>query len=238
MLRKLLLACVLIVATAVSAAEVRVFAAASLREAVAEIAAAYERRTGDTIVFSFGASSMLARQIAHGAPADVFLSADEEKMDELAKRDLIAGSSRVSVLSNSLVIVVRRDAPWRRLIDMRALALPEPWSVPAGIYARRYLQRIGLWERLASKVVPTANVRAALAAVEAGNADAAIVYATDARIAKELRVAFAVPRNDAPAISYPFALVKGAPAPAARFLAHLRSDAALDVFAKHGFVIR
>ncbi|HYK02126.1 MAG TPA: molybdate ABC transporter substrate-binding protein [Thermoanaerobaculia bacterium] len=231
-MRSFLLTAWLLITSTISAAEVRVFAAASLREALEEIAAGYE---GDEIVFSFGASSTLARQIQEGAPADVFLSADEEKVNALWKRGLIVTSW--SVLSNSLVIVVPKDAPSRRLIDMRAIALAEPSTVPAGIYARLYLQRIGLWERLKTKIIPTDNVRSALAAVESGNVDAAFVYKTDARIAKQVRVAFVVPREQAPKISYPFALVKGARPAAQRLLAHLRSKAALDVFAKHGFVI-
>jgi molybdate transport system substrate-binding protein len=231
--RLVLLTAWLLIAGTLSAAEVRVFAAASLREALEEIAAGYK---GDEIVFSFGASSTLARQIQEGAPADLFLSADEEKVNALRKRGLIVASS--SVLSNSLVIVVPNDAPPRRLVDMRAIALAEPFSVPAGIYARLYLQRIGLWERLQSKIIPTDNVRSALAAVESGNVDAAIVYKTDARIAKHVRVAFVVPREQAPKISYPFALVKGARPAAQRLLAYLRSKAALDVFTKHGFVIQ
>ncbi len=232
-MRSLLITAWLLLAGTTSAAEVRVFAAASLREALEEIAANYR---GDEIVFSFGASSTLARQIQEGAPADLFLSADEEKVNALRKRGLIVASS--SVLSNTLVIVVPKDARSRRLIDMHAIALAEPSSVPAGIYARLYLQRIGLWERVKPKIIPTDNVRAALAAVESGNVDAAIVYRTDARIAKHVRVAFVVPREQAPKISYPFALVKGARPAAQRLLVYLRSKAALDVFAKHGFLIQ
>jgi molybdate transport system substrate-binding protein len=231
--RTVLLAAWLLIATTASAAEVRVFAAASLREALEEIAAQYR---ADTIVFSFGGSSTLARQIQEGAPAELFLSADEEKVNGLRKRGLIVSSA--SVLSNSLVIVVPKGAPSRRLIDMRAIAIAEPSSVPAGIYARQYLQRIGLWERLKPKVIPTDNVRSALAAVESENVDAAIVYKTDVRIAKHVRVAFEVPRAQAPTISYPFALVKGAGPRAQRLLAYLRSKPALAVFAKHGFVIQ
>ncbi|HEX8618992.1 MAG TPA: molybdate ABC transporter substrate-binding protein [Thermoanaerobaculia bacterium] len=237
-MRPLLLLVILVVAPLLRAAEIRVFAAASLREALEEIAAEYERGTGDEVVFSFGASSILARQIMAGAPADLFLSADEEKMDALAKRGLIVPASRVSVLSNSLVIVIPHDARPRPLLSMRAIALAEPSSVPAGIYARKYLRRIGLWTRLAPKVIPTDNVRSALAAVESGNVDAAFVYKTDVRVAKRVRVAFEVPRNQAPEISYPFALINGARPAASRFLAFLRSRAALARFAKHGFVIR
>jgi molybdate transport system substrate-binding protein len=225
-----------------SAAEVRVFAAVSLTEALEEIAVAYEKKTGDDVVFHFGASSMLARQIEQGAPADLFLSADEAKMDALARQGLIVAATRASVLSNTLVIVVPKDGGMTitspaQLVNVRSLALAEPSSVPAGVYARTWLQDIGLWERLAPKVVPTVNVRAALAAVESGNVDAAIVYKTDARIAKHTRVAYEVPRAQGPKISYPFALLRDAEnrQAATRFLAYLKSKAALNIFAKHGF---
>jgi molybdate transport system substrate-binding protein len=235
--RRLLLTLLLLCTLDAVAAEMRVFAAASLREAVEEIARGYTR---DEIVFSFGASSMLARQIQEGAPADLFLSADEAKVDGLAKRGLVR--ARTSVLSNSLVIVVpRRDgmsiASPRQLVSVERIALAEPSSVPSGIYAREWLQRLGLWERLKGKVIPTDNVRAALAAVESGNVDAAIVYKTDARISKDVRVAYEVPRAETPGISYPFAIVRDTPG-ARRFLAYLRSKAALQVFARHGFIVR
>lgn len=220
------------------AAEVRVFAAASLTEALTEIAGAYERGSGDRIVFNFGASSILARQIERGAPADLFLSADERQVDTLGTHI----AERASVLSNALVIVVPRAGGRtiknpRELVQLRAIALAEPSSVPAGIYARTYLQRLGIWERVRPKVVPTDNVRGALAAVASGNADAAIVYRTDARISKDVRVAYAVPPAAGPKISYPFAVLRDAEEPRAarRFFAHLRSAGALAVFEKHGF---
>jgi molybdate transport system substrate-binding protein len=226
----------------VHAAEVRVFAAVSLTEALEEIAAAYEKKTGVDIVFHFGASSLLARQILQEAPADLFLSADDAQMNALAAKGLVA--TRASVLSNTLVIVVPKDGGMnitspKQLTTVRSLALAEPSSVPAGVYARTWLQKLGLWERIRPKVVPTENVRGALAAVESGNVDAAIVYKTDARIAKQTRVAYEVPRANGPAISYPFALLRNAENrdAATRFLAHLRSKAALRVFAKHGFLV-
>lgn len=224
-----------------SAAEIRVFAAASLTDALREIGAAYGRTTGDRVVFNFAASSTLARQIAMGAPADLFLSADEEKMNGLTRRGLVA--ERASVLSNTLVVVVPalggrniRSAP--DLASVGSLALAEPSSVPAGIYAKQYLVGQKMWAAVAANVIPLDNPRAALAAVESGNADAAIVYRTDALPAKRARVAFEVPRSAGPKISYPFALLKNAeqPAAAARFYRYLRSKAALDIFAKHGFL--
>jgi len=228
---------------AAAAAEVRVFAAASLTDALRDAAAVHERQTGDRVVFNFAASSTLARQIEAGAPADLFLSADEEKMDALAHAGLIVASTRVSVLSNTLVIVVPKDRGMnlpspRALVNVKTLALAEPSRVPAGIYARRYLVAQGLWDRVAAKVIPVENVRAALAAVESGNADAAIVYRTDALISHDVRVACEIPRASGPRISYPFALLRDAEEPAAarRLLAFLRSKTARAIFARYGFL--
>jgi len=223
---------------------ITVFAAVSLTEALEEIANDYERRGGERIVFHFGASNMLARQIEQGAAADLFLSADEARMNALAKSDRIVPATRASVLSNTLVIVVPKDsklaiAAPAQLANVRRLALADPSAVPAGVYAREWLQHIGLWDRLDGKVIPVENVRAALAAVESGNVDAAIVYRTDARIATRARIAYEVPRAQSPPISYPFAVVRdGRNREAAlRFLAHLRSRAALQIFSRHGFVV-
>jgi molybdate transport system substrate-binding protein len=227
---------ILLLAVPSFAAEVRVFAAVSLTEALNDIARDYEKKTGVDIVFNFGASSMLARQIEQGAPADLFLSADEARVDALGR--LVV--RRASVLSNSLVIVVPRNsriASPNDLAKAKRIALAEPSSVPAGIYAKAWLQKAGLWKRVAPNVIPTDNVRAALAAVDSANVDAAIVYKTDARIARRSRVAFEVPKGQAPAISSPFALLRN-DKEAARFFAHLRSKSALDVFRRHGFLVK
>lgn len=235
---------ILLLALPLRAAEVRVFAAASLTDALSEIARVYEKTSGDRIVFNFGASSILARQIERGAPADLFLSADEETMNALARRGLIDSRTRASVLSNTLVIVVpRRDGASithaRQLAESRiaSIALAEPSSVPAGIYARRYLEKLGIWTKVAPKVIPTDNVRAALAAVASGNAAVAIVYRTDARISRDVRVAVEVSRAEGPGISYPFALLTEGEQPRAarRFLAHLRSQTSRAIFARYGF---
>ncbi len=231
---------------AARAVEVQVFAAASLTDALREIAATYERSEGDRIVLNLGASSALARQIQEGAPADLFLSADEEKMNSLEKKKLLLPGTRRSVLSNTLVIVVPDDSSLKisdakdlAAPGIRAIALAEPQSVPAGIYAKEYLRKLGIWSRVIDRVVPTENVRAALAAVESGNVDVGIVYKTDAAIAKKIRIAHEVPRAEGPAISYPFAVLAEAEQPAAarKFLAYLESSAALAVFRKYGFLI-
>ncbi len=210
------------------------FAAASLTDAVEEIARAYERETKDQVVFNFGASSMLARQIEAGAPADVLLSADE------IVRTTRLGE-RASFLSNTLVIMTsgKTIRHPRDLVGLK-VALAEPSTVPAGIYAREYLQKLGLWTRMSTNVIPTDNVRGALAAVESGNVDAAIVYRTDARIAKHARVAYVVPRAEGPRIAYLFATIKDAedPQAARRFFAFLRSKPAIAIFKKYGFDVR
>jgi molybdate transport system substrate-binding protein len=229
------------------AAEVRVFAAASLSESLTEIAAAYEARSGDKVKFNFAASSFLARQIEHGAPADIFVSADEAQMDGLERLGLVAKKTRRSRLSNSLVIVVAADRPMpiHSAADLtnarvKRLALADPKTVPAGIYAREYLQRLKLWLAVEPKVVPTDNVRAALAAVESGNVEAAIVYQTDAALSKQVHIACPVPARDSPAISYSMAALKATKQldAARRFLKHLDSDEAGRVFGNYGFIVR
>lgn len=230
-----------------SAATVRVYAAASLTEALREIAAAYQKETGDTVRFNLGASSFLARQIEEGAPADIFFSADEARMDALEKKGRIAKDTRRSRLSNVLVVVVPTHQPvaLRSPKDLagpsvRRLALADPRTVPAGLYAREYLEKAGLWNAVERKVVPTDNVRAALAAVESGNVEAGIVYKTDAAISRQVRIACEVPVAEGPAISYPVALVRESKEPEAarRFLRYLDSENATRVFRQHGFLVR
>jgi molybdate transport system substrate-binding protein len=230
----------------VQAAEVRAFAAASLTDSLKELAAFYSKTNHDRIVYNFGASSTLARQIEEGAPADIFFSADEAKMDALEAKGLITRSTRKSRLSNSLVIVVAAEngASVRSPKDLagpaiKRVALGDPKAVPIGVYAKEFLQGLKLWEQVAPKVVATENVRAALAAVESGNADASIVYRTDAAISKKVKVAFKVPAETGPKISYPVALVKDSHAPVAakQFLDYLQSAEADAVFGRYGFVL-
>jgi molybdate transport system substrate-binding protein len=238
---------VLLAATIVHATDINVYAAASLTDSLKEIATAYMKQSGDKIVFNLGASSTLARQIVEGAPADIFFSADEAKMDGLEKKGLILKETRKSRLSNSLVIVVAAaggsaiNSPRDLATDkVKRLALAEPKTVPAGIYAKEYLQKQNLWSAVEAKVIPTENVRAALAAVEAGNVEAGIVYKTDAAISKRVKVAYEVPVKDSPDISYPVAVVKEArqPEAAKKFLHYLNSDEAAKIFEKFGFIIR
>jgi molybdate transport system substrate-binding protein len=245
-LRVLIYSAIVVLTPALRAETVTVFAAASLTDSLKVAAQRYEGQSHDKIEFNFAGSSVLARQIEEGAPADIFFSADTQWMDELEKKGLIAKETRRDRLSNSLVIVVPKDsttsiASPRDLLQagIGRLALADPKAVPAGIYAREYLQKQNLWTAIEPKVIPTANVRAALAAVASGDADAGIVYKTDAAISKQVRVAYAVPARDGPEIIYPVAAVKGTAKPAAqKFLDYINSHVGGEVFAGFGFIVR
>ena len=228
------------------ATTIRVSAAASLTDALREIAGPYQKQSGHSLLFNLGASSMLARQIEQGAPMDLFISADEVRMDELQRRGLIVPRSRRSILSNTLVIIIPSDSARKisspqDLIDrgIRHIALAEPQTVPAGIYAMEYLRKAGVWDRVVDRIVPTDNVRSALAAVESGNADVGIVYKTDALSSRLVKIAYAVPAGEGPKISYPAAVVTESrqKVAAQHFLDYLRSDAARAVFRRYGFIL-
>ena len=236
-----------VVSTASSlAVDIHVFAAASLTESLKEIAVDYEKETGDKVVFNFAASGPLARQIEEGAPADIFFSADNAKMDAVERKELIVKETRRSLLSNLLVIVTAIDgsipiASPRDLAspNLHRLALGDPKTVPAGTYAKDYLTKLELWSAVEKKVVPCENVRAVLAAVESGNLDAGIVYKTDAAISKKVKIAYEVPAKEGPNICYPMALVKEAKQPKAalQFLHYLAGKKAGEVFLRRGFIV-
>lgn len=234
-----------LVALPLHAATVTVFAAASLSDSLKTIAAEHEKISGDKVVFNFAASGPLARQIEAGAPADIFFSADEARADALERQGLLVKETRVSRLGNTLVIVatpdlVRVHAPHDLTnAAVKRVAIGDVRTVPAGTYAKAYLEALGLWASVEPKAIPCENVRAVLAAVESGNVDAGIVYKTDAAISRKVRVVFAVPAAEGPRITYPMALVKNAPEPMAakRFLEFLNSDGAASVFRKAGFAV-
>jgi molybdate transport system substrate-binding protein len=230
-----------------AAPELQVFAAASLADALKEIGANYK---GVTINFNLAASSILARQIEEGAPADVFISADEAKMDGLEKKGLLVPGTRHDLLGNTLVVVAALEEKGtltsvQDLVkDKKAkIVIAQPDTVPAGIYAKEYLTKLGFWDALQDQFVMAENVRAALSAVEAGNAQYGFVYKTDALISKKVHVVLEVPASEGPKIVYPVAIVasqaKAArdPAPAQAFLAYLFTPAAQAVFQKYGFQV-
>ncbi len=238
--------CFLMAATAGQAADLTVFAAASLTDSLKEIGADYQKQTGQTVVFNFEASSALARQIEAGAPADIFFSADEAEMNRLARKGLVDPATRRDRLGNTLVVVAPADSELQvhspadlAGASVKQIALADPKAVPAGVYAKAWLEKMKLWDAVKSRVVPTGNVRAALAAVASGNVDAGVVYKTDAAISKSVKVVYEVPRADAPDICYPMALVQASAQPEAakKFLDYLDSRAAAEIFKRYGFSV-
>lgn len=222
--KKLLL--LVVIATSARADELLVGAAASLQDALREIGTAYTR---DHVSFSFAASNILAAQIRAGAPVDVFFSADEKTMDKVADRV----TSRRDVLSNELVVVSTQRI--HDLRSVRRLALGDPNAVPAGVYAREYFEKNGMWKAIEPRVIPMENVRAALAAADNESVDAAVVYRTDALLAKRARIVMTL---KGPRIRYPAAVLRGSKHPEAAklFVQYLGSPAAAAVFKKYGFV--
>lgn len=229
-----------------SPAPITVSAAVSLTDALTAIGSDYATAGRGTVRFNFGASNVLARQIAGGAPVDLFISADEPQMNAVAQAGMVLDGTRIDLLSNQLAVVVPSDRP-RTLTSIRDLADPafkrvaigDPAAVPAGVYARQYLEKEGLWTAVEPRIVPTGSVRAALAAVESGAADAAIVYRTDARTALRATVAWVVPASAGPRIVYPAAVVTGSrnASEAKRFLDYLRGPDAARTFDRLGFTL-
>jgi len=226
-----------------------VLAAASLQESLSAAADRWAAMGHPRPVISFAASSALARQIAAGAPADLFVSADEPWMDDLARRGLIIPATRVSFLGNALVLVapvasrahadMRNPAKLAALINGGALAMADIDSVPAGKYGKAALGALGIWSRVQGHVVRADNVRGALALVERGAAPLGIVYATDARASKSVRVIGVFPANSHPPVTYPIARLKGSTNPESEeFRRFLLSGAGKSVFVRYGFSVR
>jgi molybdate transport system substrate-binding protein len=222
--------------------EVLVSAAASLADVMEKISRDYEKRSGVRVVVNTGASNTLARQITAGASVDLFISADEAQMDVV--HDEVVAKTRVDLLTNQLAIAVPADRPRkmksvRELTDaaFKRIAIGDPGAVPAGVYAKTYLEKLGIWSAVSAKVVPSASVRVALLAVENGAADAAIVYRTDVMTAREAVLALAIPIADGPRIVYPAALIRSGRNrdAASRFLTWLRQGEAMKIFEAAGF---
>jgi molybdate transport system substrate-binding protein len=197
-------------------------------------------------LLTLGPSNFLARQIDEGASADIFFSADTAQMDFLDKRGRLEPNSRKNLLSNQLVMIVRSDSPVaiasaKDLLkpEVKKIAVADPAAVPAGVYASKYLADEGLWDKLRPKVVPVLDVRAVLASVESANVEAGFVYKTDAAISKMVKVAFAVPLDKGPRITYPIAIIKDSHIKkAARdFMNYALSPTGKALFKKYGFVV-
>lgn len=220
-----------------------VSAAISLSDALQEIASVYERAGHEPVRFNFAGSNVLARQIVNGAPADLFISADELQMNYAQQRGAIDPATRIPLLRNRLAIVLPRGRTTQvtdaqSLASVSRIAIADPAAVPAGVYARQFLIKTGVWNDVQSKLLPLANVRAALVAAESGGADAAIVYASDAATSDRVRTAFTVSGDHAPDIVYPAAIVSRSTrkTSAAAFLAFLQSPQSRVIFEKYRFI--
>jgi molybdate transport system substrate-binding protein len=226
-----------------SSGELLVLAAASTADAMGDMGRDFETETGQKVRFSFGASRDLARQIRAGAPAAVIVSADAETIDSLVEAKLVRSDDRRSFASNRLVVIVPKGPSSairtpRDLTLVAHVAIGDPQLVPAGNYAKRWLEKEGLWTEVEPHVLPSLDVRAALAAVETGHAEAGIVYRTDAAHSQRVQVAYEVPAEKTPTISYVAARLASAEnAGAGRFLDFLMGPKARAILVRHGFVL-
>ena len=223
-----------------------VFAAASMKNALDDIDAAYTAKTGVKIVASYAASSALAKQIEQGAPADIFLSADTDWMDYATRKKTIQESTRVNLLGNSIVLIAPKDSTiyyvaiepgfdLAKLAGYGKIATGDVKAVPVGKYAKAALEKLGAWQAAEPKFAMAESVRAALTLVARGEASLGIVYATDARVEPGVKIVGSFPADSHPAIIYPVAATTTAKAEASDYLAFLRSSAAKTIFEKYGF---
>ena len=225
---------------------ITVFAAASMKNALDDINAAFLKASGTKVTTSYAASSALAKQLEQGAPADIFASADLEWMDYSAAKKTIKDDTRVNLLGNRLVLIAPADSridtvtiaanfDLARLIGDGRIATGEVNSVPVGKYAKGALEKLGIWASVEKKFAMADNVRAALALVARGEAVLGIVYETDAKVEKNVKIVGAFPADSHPAIVYPVAATANAKPEAAAYLAFLRSATAKMVFEQYGF---
>ncbi len=242
--------CVLLVITAPSAAfaDITVFAAASLKEALDQVARKFEAQADVRVTLSYAGSSTLARQIEFGAPVDIFISANAAWMDSLSKAGILAPDSRVNLLGNSLVLIgpATASAPldvadpkqFETILGGGKLAMALVEAVPAGIYGKAALVHFGLWDYVSEQVAQTDNVRAAMALVALGAAPLGVVYKTDAMADTRVAIKAHFPAESHSPIIYPAAITAASQSPDARaFLDYLQSPGADDVFASYGFTL-
>ena len=232
---------------AAAAEKITVFAAASLTNALQDIATQYQKKSGVEVVSSFASSSVLARQIDQGAPADLFISADQQWMDDVVAKNSVVSSTRYTLLGNDLVLIApKSDAAkavtldsktdWKGLLKGERLAVGDPDHVPAGIYAKEALQNLGAWTALEPKLARANNVRSAMALVERGEAPLGIVYGSDAVASDKVSVVAIFPEDSHKPVEYPMAIVKGHQTPAvSAFYSYLKSPEAAAIFKHYGF---
>ncbi len=225
-----------------------VFAAASMKNALDDVNAAYTRATGVKVASSYAASSALARQIEQGAPADVFVSADLKWMDYVADKKAIKDGTRVNLLGNKLVLIAPKDSrlgsvtiaqgfDLARLAGDGRIATGDVKAVPVGLYAKAALEKLGAWQAAEPKFAMTDNVRAALVLVSRGEAALGIVYETDAKVEPGVKIIGTFPDGSHEPVTYPVAATATAKADAAGYLEFLRSKPAKEIFEKYGFTV-
>lgn len=225
-----------------------IFAAASLKDALDAINAAWINQGGKGAVISYAASSVLAKQIERGAPADIFISADLDWMDYLVERQLIKPDTRFDLLGNTLVLITPKDStleakiapdfPLATLLGDGKLAMANTDSVPAGKYGKMALTKLGVWDSVKDRVVQAENVRAALTLVSRNEAPLGIVYATDAKADPNVKVIGAFPADTHPPIIYPVAVLAKATSPdALAFVSFLKTETADKLFEGQGFKV-
>ena len=229
-----------------SAGPLTVFAAASMKNALDDTNAAFTKATGIKVTASYAASSALAKQLENGAPADVFISADPSWMDYVAGKKLIKADSRTNLLGNKLVLIAGKDS---KLADVRIepgfdiaklagdgrIAVADVKAVPAGLYAKAALEKLGAWAKAEPKLAMAENVRATLAFVARGETPIGIVYETDAKVEPNVKIVATFPDDSYPPVTYPVAATVNAKADAAKYLAFLRGDVAWGIFEIFGF---
>ena len=236
-------------ASVARAADITIFAAASLKNALDDAAKLYQAKTGAKVIVSYAASSALAKQIEAGAPADIFFSAELDWMDYLEQKNLIDAASRHTLLGNTLVLIAPKDSTVSLAIEKGfpllaalgvdgRLAMATIDSVPAGKYGKAALSALGVWDAVAPRVAQAENVRAALAFVAKGEAPVGIVYGTDAKSEPAVRVVGIFPADSHPKILYPVALLASAKPDARKFLDFLLSSEAASAFEAQGFSIQ
>jgi len=225
-----------------------VFAAASLKNALDDTNAAFTKAAGVKVTASYEASSALAKQIEAGAPADVFISADLRWMDYVAQKNLIKADSRVNLLGNKLVLIAPKDSKLDRVtigdgFDIAKLAgdgriaVADVKAVPAGLYAKAALEKLGAWAAAEPKLAQAENVRATLAFVARGETPLGIVYATDAKIEPKVKIVGVFPDDSYPPVIYPVAATATSKPAALRYLQFLRGNEAKAIFEKYGFSV-
>ncbi|TQI79533.1 molybdate transport system substrate-binding protein [Serratia fonticola] len=239
-----------LVVQASAADKVTVFAAASLTNALQDIATEYQKGKEVQIVSSFASSSTLARQIEQGAPADMFISADQQWMDYAIDKQQIVKDTRYTLLGNELVLIaakaseqdkikINKQTDWAKLLNGGRLSVGDPDHVPAGIYAKEALQNLGAWTTLEPQLARANNVRSAMAMVEREEAPLGIVYGSDAVASDKVKVISTFPEDSHKPVEYPMAIVKGHQTPAVTaFYEYLKTPQAAAIFERYGFTPR